>query len=198
MSYNMDMDNRILHTFASNQLAVLMLPRPQEKEMLLLAAELALRDTLRVIDGGNHFNVLALGRMIRRETSNVKEVLNRIYLSRAFTCYQVETMLHALSINCMPILVLDLLNTFYDQSVSDQQSQHLLAGCIESLKRLSRISPIVVSVSPPPKSGERPFLLNMLLEATASNSIMQWELKSTAQLQPMLWEKTDGPDNSFC
>jgi hypothetical protein len=176
----------ILQALSLNQLIVLALPRSREKDMLFLVSDLAVRGTLRVVDGGNLFNVLTLSRMIRRKTSRVEEVLNHIYISRAFTCFQMESMLHDLSTCLNPALVLDLLNTFYDESVDDQQSQHLLASCIGHLKRLSRISPVLISISPAPKREKRPFLMNMLLEAATST--WQWESKPTLQLQPMLWE----------
>ncbi len=178
--------NNIVQALSSNQLMVLALPRSKEKDLLFLVSDLAVRGALRVVDGGNLFNVLVLSRMIRRKTSHVEEVLDRIYISRAFTCYQIEAMLHELSANLGPVLVLDLLSTFYDESVDDQQSRHLLAGCIGHLKRLSRILPVFVSISPSPIAGKRPFLMNMLLEA--ATCIWQWESKPALQLQPTLWE----------
>ncbi len=178
--------NNLLQVPSLNQLVVLALPRSRAKDMLSLVSDLAVRGILRVVDGGNLFNVLTLSRMVRRKTSNVEDVLDRIYISRAFTCVQMESMLHDLSVFNSPVLVLDLLSTFYDESVNDQQSRQLLASCVGYLKRLSYILPVLVSISPSPKSGKRPFLMNMLLEA--ANHIWQWESKTTVPLQPMLWE----------
>jgi len=179
------MDN-ILQNLARNQIVVLEMPRAKEKDMLLFVSDLACRGSLRVVDGGNHFNVLSLSRMIRRKTSQVKKILNRIYISRAFTCIQMEAMLRGLTPDRGPVMVIDLLNTFYDESIDDQKSKHLLMNCVRHLKRLSHILPLMVSISPPPKLEMRPFLKTMLMEA--ADSAWYWKVEQTSQLQLTLWE----------
>jgi hypothetical protein len=176
----------ILQNLDLNQLVVLALPRSKAQDMLSLVSDLAIRGALRVVDGGNLFNILTLSRMIRRRTNNVVEVLNRIYISRAFTCFQMESMLHELQTRSGCVLVLDLLATFYDENVDTRQSQQLFTSCVRHLKRQSSVSPVLVSISPSPKAGERPFLTQMLLES--ANHIWQWERKPSLQSQPMLWE----------
>jgi len=154
--------------------------------MLRLVAELACRGSLRVVDGGNHFNVLSLGRMIRRKTGRVKAVLNGIYVSRVFTCIQMEAALRILLPRRGPIVVIDMLHTFYDESVDGAQSEHLLRNCIRHLQRLSNSLPIIVSFSPPPQPAMRPALRKIMLEA--ADNAWHWETKLTARLQPTLWE----------
>ena len=61
--------------------------------MLDLAAQLAAHGPLRVLDGGNQFNVYPVARAIRRQTPDLNAALQRIVLSRAFTCYQMVVML---------------------------------------------------------------------------------------------------------
>ena len=51
--------------------------------MLDLAAQLAAHGPLRVLDGGNQFNVYPVARAIRRRTSDLNAALQRIVLSRA-------------------------------------------------------------------------------------------------------------------
>ena len=175
-----------LQTISRNQLAVLALPRRNMKDIFSLAADLAVQGPLRVVDGGNLFNVLNLNRNIRRKSPNVSKVLNRVYISRAFTCFQMESMLHDLPAPPNPILLIDLLNTFYDESVNDQASQRLLGNCIRHLKRLSTAAPVLVSIFPPPQAETRTFLVSMLLEA--ADQTWQWETAGSAPLQPRLWE----------
>ena len=156
-----------------NQFAALLLPRRRAPDVLTLAADLALKKPLRVVDGGNLFNVLILSRMVRQRTVNVVEVLNRIYISRAFTCYQMEAMLADLEVNRGALLVLDLLGTFYDENVDDAQSRRLLGRCIAHLKRYSANLPVLVSVFPPGAAGKRKFLMDMLLQEI--DHVWQWE-----------------------
>lgn len=175
-----------IQALSLKQVGALLLPRRKARDMLALAADLALHAPLRVVDGGNLFNALLLSRMIRRKTSHVIQTLNRIYISRAFTCYQMEAMLAELTTPGSPLLVMDLLSTFYDESVSDEQSQRLLHNCLAHLKRASGVVPVLVSVSPPRQAGKRPFLLETLLEGI--DHVWQWEAEEKPPQQPTLWE----------
>jgi hypothetical protein len=116
--------------------------------MLDLAARLAQRGTLRVLDGGNSFNAYTVARNLGRRVGGgnaLKEALRRIHVSRAFTCYQMLTLLGETRANPYPTLVLDLLATFYDENVELYESQRLLEKCTQHLLRLSRLAPVVVS-----------------------------------------------------
>ncbi len=185
MFYNPCMDIS-LQTMPLNKLVVLALPRYKARDIFPLMADLAVKGAIRVVDGGNLFNVLILNRMIRYRTDNVNEVLKRIYISRAFTCYQMTAMLQNLSSDHGPVFVLDLLNTFYDESVDDEQSRRLLTNSIRTLKKLSSVLPVLVSISPPPKQNRRPFLMKMLLNA--ANTVWQSESEAAPSAQPTLWE----------
>jgi hypothetical protein len=101
------------------------------------------------LDGGNQFNVYPVARAVRRQTADLTAALGRIYLARAFTCYQMSVLLADTPAGCTPILVLDLLSTFYDENVTLSESQRLLAAGLLHLQRLSRTAPVVVSTRPP-------------------------------------------------
>ncbi len=185
MFYNGGM-NIPLQEVTLNQFVVLALPRYRVRDLFALMADLALQNKVRVVDGGNLFNVLTLNRAIRRKTGQVEEVLGHIYISRAFTCFQMEAMLHNLNDCRCPIFVLDLLYTFYDESVDDRQSRRLLTNSIRHLKQASSVTPVLVSIFPPAKVNKRPYLVEMLMEA--ANSVWQPEAGPAAPLQPKLWE----------
>ena len=120
--------------------------------MLDLAARLAQRGTLRVLDGGNSFNAYTVARSLGRELGagdkKLENALKRISVARSFTCYQMLTLLSETPAAPCPTLVLDLLATFYDENVELYESQRLLENCIEHLLRLSRLAPLVVSARP--------------------------------------------------
>ncbi len=146
-------------------LLLLVAPHAGGALMIDLVARLACQGPLRVLDGGNHFRVYKCNRAIARalhpKTAELPSALERIRLSRAFTCYQVETLLRETSAQAVPTLVLDLLSTFYDESVSARESQRLLENCIHQLHRLNRAAPVAISVRPSPL-GSRPELLETL------------------------------------
>jgi len=171
----------------SNRLLVLTAPHAAAQLMLELAARLALSGELRMLDGGNRFNVYPVARTIRRYTAELTAALARIQLTRAFTCYQAASMLADLPADNRPLLVLDLLTTFYDQSVNLDESRRLLAGCIPHLQRLSAAAPVVVSAKPPaPLCPERTVLTEMLQEAASG----AWQLEPLpAPRMPSLFDQ---------
>jgi phage tail sheath gpL-like len=173
----------------SNHLMLVIAPYAARTAMLDLAAQLAAHGPLRVLDGGNQFNVYPVARSIRRHTPNLNAALQRIYLSRAFTCYQMAVMLDeaaATPIPPIPTLALDLLATFYDENVTLVESQRLLRGCLRQLQRMSQQVPVIVSVRPPaPICQERIVLLEQLRQATTH----VWEIQ---ELTPPDEEKKHG------
>ncbi|MDK2981186.1 MAG: hypothetical protein PWQ55_1533 [Chloroflexota bacterium] len=175
-----------LQKITRNQLVVLALPRYRVRDIFALIVDVALRGNVRVVDGGNLFNVLTLNRTIRRKTERVDEILRQIYISRAFTCYQMEAMLQNVGEYHCPVFVLDLLYTFYDESVDDAQSQRLLASSIRNLQQVSAASPVLVGLFPPTKDNKRPFLMDMILDA--ADASWQPEARPAVPQQMELWE----------
>src|SRR5512146_734182 len=151
----------------SGQLALVIGPHAVQAQMLDLAARLAVGGPLRVLDCGNRFNVYPVARAIRSRTAGLQAALERIHLARAFTCYQVLTLLEEAPDEGVPTLVLDLLATFYDEDVKLPESQRLLRRCLLQLRRLCRSAPLIVSAQPPKPiiSAERAVLLDSLRQA---------------------------------
>lgn len=170
----------------SNRLLVLTAPHAAGTLMLELAARLALNGRLRVLDGGNRFNVYPVARTIRRYTAELHGALARIHLARAFTCYQMTAMLAEADTNGLPTLVLDFLSTFYDENVSMAESRRLLDECLRHLKRLSRCAPVVVSAKPPNQvCASRSVLVDQL----AGQASQSWTLEPLPVPAPqLLWD----------
>jgi len=57
-------------------------------------------------------------------------------VARAFTCYQVETLLTESVADFSPVLVLNLLDTFYDENVKLSERMRLLEVSLAELRRL--------------------------------------------------------------
>lgn len=156
------------------QLLLVIGNRAMSEKMLELVAALALKQRVTLLDCGNQSNMYAVARAIRPFTSDPVGVMNRIRLSRAFTCYQVLAMLEAVSAvpPREPLVILDLLATFLDEDVKLKDSQRLLTRSIACLERLSQFAPVLVSLRPiPPISAARECLMEQL-RASASAA---WE-----------------------
>lgn len=169
----------------ANRLMVLTAPHAASQLMLELAARLSLSGRLRVLDGGNRFNVYPVARAARRHTHDLNSALARIHLARAFTCYQMLAMLAETPADGLPVLVIDLLATFYDDNVRLEESQRLLGQCVPHLQRLSQFAPVVVSAKPPaPLCAEK----IVLAQALQSTSNAAWQLEALpVPKTPTLW-----------
>ena len=159
------------------QIGLVIGPRAERLTLLELSAHLALHSPVRVLDGGNSYNALYVSRYIRRHTVQLNATLNRITVARAFTCYQVVSLLQQTAVSPHPTLILDLLATFYDESV-DLREAH----------RLRRLAPVIVSLRPtPPHQPDRAGLSQPL--AKIADHFLIREPVETAVYQPSLFSE---------
>jgi len=105
---------------------------------------LALRGQVIVIDGGNCFDAYALARTLRAHTHQVEAALKQVWLSRAFTCYQMLAMLAELPVDGTPVIVLDMLSTFLDENVNLNKRLRLLDSSLNLLRHISEGAPVAV------------------------------------------------------
>ena len=148
----------VLHTGA---LLVVCAPHAAREPVSALAAELALRGSLTVLDGGNRFQPYRVARLLRQQTVEVDRAAKRLFIRRAFTCYQVLAMLEGTPALRQPYLVLDLLASFYDEQLQAREAARLLEACLRQLERLCQLAPVVVTLAPP-LVPERAFLLEQV------------------------------------
>jgi len=133
----------------SNELLVLFGPHAGGGRMLDLAARLALRGPLYMLDCGNRSNMYRVARELRGLTGDPAGMLKNIRLSRAFTCFQVYALLEKLVPEAgVPVLVMDLLSTFMDESVQAAESALIFTRTLDCIERTSRVAPVVVSAKP--------------------------------------------------
>ncbi len=111
-------------------------------------------DRLCWVDGVNAFNPYAVARLARRAGRNPKEVLARVYVSRAFTCHQ----LHALVVERLPqavrelpadgVVAVGLGATFHDHEVPPPEAASLFDEVVQGLERLTAQGVPVLVVNP--------------------------------------------------
>ena len=172
---------------------LLLAPHAAQGMMIELAAGLARRGELRVLDGGNLFNAYLLARALRRQTVDILAAMERVSLARAFTCYQMDALLAASPAQPVPTLVLDLPAMYYDESVPLPERQRLLARGVQHLRRLSSQAPVAVSARPAPAAAgaglpglaERAALLDILIEAV--DRVWEADMPVAPELPPRLF-----------
>jgi hypothetical protein len=109
-----------------------------------LIAHLILSSPLLVISGDEWLPAFALPRILRRQTTRIKEIMDRLYTVRASTCYRLLDSLAGTAPNGEPVLVLEFLHTFYDDDIPLRTRLFKLRECCRELKRLSYHRPVMV------------------------------------------------------
>ncbi len=155
-----------------------------------LAAALALKGDVIVLDGGGGFNAYRTAHAIRARTAALFAVQARIAVARAFTCREVLHLLRHTPDRRAPVLILDLLATFYDEAVTDLQSYHLLSLCLKEVLRLQRRAPVVIALSPRhlDTTPGRARLLALLQQALEPINLEVFMGKTTPTINDLLRE----------
>jgi hypothetical protein len=106
------------------------------------------------VDGVNAFDPYAVARLAKRAGRNPRELLARVYVSRAFTCHQ----LHALVVGRLPRAVSDLpadgvvavgpAATFHDHEVPVAEAVALFDEVVQGLAQLAAQGVPVLVVNP--------------------------------------------------
>lgn len=128
----------------------------QRKAAITFIAELAQTGPVRVLDGGNRLDILSLNRELRRKDLLLYTALEHIQVARAFTCYQMTTLLEQPAPGGIPTLVLNLLTTFQDENAPLLERLRLLETSLYHLQKNARHSPVLLILHPQPT--EEPFL----------------------------------------
>jgi hypothetical protein len=164
-----------------NELFVVFGVHAGTERLLELTARLALRGQVFLLDCGNRSNMYRVARALRPLTRDPAAALKNIRLSRAFTCYQVFALLGKVQLTAgVPVLILDFLSTFLDESVHMDECTFLFGKTLERIRYVAQFAPVVVSAKP-------------LLSISAERAVLLAQLKSQAE---HYWEElpaiTDG------
>lgn len=111
-----------------------------------LIAHLILSGPLFVVSGDEWLPSFSLPRILREQTTELKTVMSRLRSVRASTCYRLWDSLATMPLKGEPILVLDLLHTFYDSDIPLRTRLFRLRECCRELKRLAFYRPILVMI----------------------------------------------------
>ena len=159
---------------------------PTRALLAMLTALAARGQTLRVFDGGNRFDGYFVARLARRMCKHPYDALERIRLSRAFTCFQLAERIEKTPTGPEPIFILDLLTTFYDENVPLRDSERLLETTISHLKRLAAVSPVIVGAREPRELVKERWAFLEQLQVTADIAWLLRAPEAAIEQQPRL------------
>jgi len=138
------MNRHIFPIPTAGKISLVVAPRTVVSSFMSMVTSLALRGRVLVVDGGNCFDGYGLARALRGQTHEIEAALKQVWLSRAFTCYQMVAMLAELPVDGTPLIVLDMLSTFLDENVNFAKRQRLLESSLNLLRRISQGAPVAV------------------------------------------------------
>lgn len=174
----------ILPVLKTGKMIVLYTSDVARAESMILIAELGLRGAVTILDGGNRYQPYQVAMLLRRKTVDISRVANRIFSRRAFTCYEMNTLLGSTPSLNQPYVILDLLNTFYDDHVSASEAARLLASCLKQIQCLQLSGPVVITLAPP-LVNERAFLLEQVCHK--ADGILIKDVSICPPIQPSLF-----------
>ena len=145
-------DFAIIHGSSSVQsLASLLCVRAQ------LAKQLGgLGSNVLFIDGGNSFRLYQITRLAQAHQLNPKQVLDNIYISRAFTAYQITALIMqklkdaVKKFGAKLVIISDIAGFFSDKLLTDDEAQSIFSQITSYLSNFARENPVIVIATDPP------------------------------------------------
>jgi hypothetical protein len=181
-------DPALLKALQQPRLALFWGAHTPTRALLTMITILAARgQTLRIFDGGNRFDGYFVARLARRMSTHPQTILRRVRLSRAFTCFQLAELIESAPVEPDPLFVLDLLSTFYDESVPLRDSERLLETTITHLKQLASVAPVIVGAREPRAPVQERWKLLDRLQVVADAAWLLRAPEEAAAEQPRLF-----------
>lgn len=174
----------ILPTLRTGKLIVIYGPEAACQESMTLIAELGLRGPVTILDGGNRYKPNQLAVLLGRKTLDITTAANHLFSRRAFTCYEMNTLLWSTPHLQQPYVILDLLHTFYDDHTPGYEVLRLLKSCLSQIHRLQLSAPVVVTLSPP-LVEQRAFLMDAVCDR--ADHVFTIERIESPAFQPALF-----------
>ena len=145
------------------------------------------------IDGANTFRLYQITRLARLHQIDPKQALDRIFISRAFTAYQMTSLLlqkledAVNAYNAKLVIISDIAAMFLDKDVQDEEAKRIYSQITINLSRFAREHrAIVVATYPPHIDNQRNLYLQAVTSGRASVVIA---LKQTKYEREIILEK---------
>ena len=145
------------------------------------------------IDGANTFRLYQTTRLARLHHLDPKQALDRIYISRAFTAYQMASLIlqkledAVKKYDAKLVIISDIAAMFLDKDVQDEEAKRIYTQITSRLSRFAQENQvIVVATYPPHVDSQRNFYLQAVTSGRANVVI---GLKQTKYEREIILEK---------
>jgi hypothetical protein len=132
------------------------------------------------IDGGNTFRLYKIARLAQLHQLNPRQVLERIFISRAFTAYQLTSLildkLEETIKNCNAKLVVisDIAGFFLDNDIPHEEAQRIYSQIISYLSSFARKHQIILIATYLPYSGNKRNSLLQEMTCARANTVLSF------------------------
>ena len=145
------------------------------------------------IDGANTFRLYQVTRLARLHQLDPKQALDRIYISRAFTAYQMTSLIlqkledAVKNFNAKLVIISDIAAMFLDKDVEDEEAKRIYSQITTRLSNFAREhQTIIVATYPPHMDSQRNIYLQALTSGRANVVIA---LRQTKYEREIILEK---------
>ena len=121
------------------------------------------------IDGGNTFRLYQIARLAHLQRLDSEQILDRIYISRAFTAYQLTALILEQLKNAVQrfsarlVVISDITGLFLDKDVADEEARRVFSQVTAYLSNFAKENGvIVIATYPPHPSSARNLYLHTL------------------------------------
>ncbi len=145
------------------------------------------------IDGANTFRLYQITRLARLHQLDPKQVLDCIYISRAFTAYQMTALIlqkledAVKTCNAKLVIISDIAAMFLDKDVQEEEAKRIYSQVTTRLSNFTRKQQVITIATYPPHEDSRRNIYLQALTATRANVILS--LKQTKYEREVILEK---------
>jgi hypothetical protein len=145
------------------------------------------------IDGANTFRLYQITRLARLHQLDPKQVLDHIYISRAFTAYQMAALIlqkledAIKTCNAKLIIISDIPAMFLDKDVQEEEAKRIYSQVTTRLSNFTRKQQVITIATYPPHEDSRRNIYLQALTAARANVILS--LKQTKYEREVILEK---------
>ena len=145
------------------------------------------------IDGANTFKLYNVARLAKLYQIDPKQTLDRIHISRAFTAYQMTSLIldhlkdAVKRFNAKLIIISDIAELFLDNDVSDEEACQVFSQITAYLQNFAHENQIILIVTYPPQQNNRRNLYLQALTCGRANVVIA--LRQTKYEREFILEK---------
>lgn len=132
------------------------------------------------IDGGNTFRLYKIARLAQVHQLNPKQVLERIFIARAFTAYQLTSLIldkleeTVKTYNTKIVVISDIAGLFLDDDVPQEEAQRVYSQIMSYLSSFAKKHQIIIIATYLPYSGNERNRLFQDMTCSKANTVLSF------------------------